>query len=203
MSEAEDGFRRVRVEHEIRIFDDSAMTMHTRHMYHVRCIRESRFFHRRYSWSGTGVESIPEVVTDRDDIGHQIQRLHGPVLNEGGKRRLCLVDLGQTYELGMKTEVEMRHRFIDTEQTFAPFFGHVAEEGLELLSLTVLLPSTFSDTVEARSRPARSDRPTRNYDLIRDHVVDNRIKFDSFKLIQKDPAVGWDYSITWKKKCSV
>ncbi len=99
---------------------------------------------RRYLWSGTGEERLPEVLS----IGH---RLVGPPIS-AVDWKYYYVHFGRQLALGEVVEVRVRQRLHDTGNTFEPVLSKVVDEPISLLCLRVVLPkgslATEVDLVE-------------------------------------------------------
>jgi hypothetical protein len=116
------GFQQLSVVHELEVVDLRARTIRTRHLLHIIAVRRARFFERRFTWTGRGVEKEPQFHSGQSAFGRQTHRLHGPILSEG-MRRLFLIDLGRDLEPGEEEQIEFEQTFIDTAGTFQPVLG--------------------------------------------------------------------------------
>jgi len=140
----DDGFIRRKVSHRLRALDPDHQTIVTEHEYDLEASRPSRFFQRRYTWTGHGAEGRPVVHPHADKEGHTTHRLQGPVILEEARGRLMVVDLGTTLKVtkdgGETSKLRISHRFVDTAGDFNRRLGHIAYEGCIFISLRVTLP---------------------------------------------------------------
>jgi hypothetical protein len=112
----------------------------TEHLYFLRAVGRSRFFARKFVWTGGDIGELPELMTPFDKWGYPTQRIHGPLIKDG-QFHIMLIDLGRTIEVGEDVEVHFRHNLKNLNATFKPFFGHgLSLGGTEHISLGVVLP---------------------------------------------------------------
>lgn len=190
-----DGLKRIAVWHEMRVLDASAMTIHTRHRYDLRCIATTRFFQRRFTWTGTGIEAQPVIEPAEDEAGHRMHNLHGPVIREGNNRNLMVVDLGRTLDVGDEVSVEMSHRFVDTGGKFVRYVGQKAPAGMRSLDLRLLLPPALPAQVRSARQSDGSDHSVEVPGLTKTSVVLEGIPFDQYELQVIRPERAAQYSI--------
>lgn len=147
------GFQQISVVHELEVVDLDARTIKTRHLLHVRALRPARFFERRYSWTGRGVEKEPQFHSGKSEFGRQLHRLHGPVLRDG-IRRLFLIDLGRDLEPEEEEQIDFGQTFIDTAGTFQPVLGSRIPDDTAAaeIVLQVTLPNRADVTAHRESR---------------------------------------------------
>ena len=105
-------FLRTHAEHQLEVMDRQCMTIRTRHKLTLEARRTSRFFQRPYTWTGSGIEKDPEIISGSDDLGHATHRLHGPIIRSGTKR-IFIIDLGREYQSGETVEVEFKQTLLD------------------------------------------------------------------------------------------
>src|SRR5437867_4752734 len=132
---SEKAFAKVDVQHQLEVLDNNSTTFRSSHLFTVRAAVKSRFFERRYSWTGGDDTDSPEVVCDHDMWGHARHKVHGPVIRED-KTRIVLLDLGRTLERGEEEQIHIIHSLRDLNGTFEPFMGQFAGPELEKISLS-------------------------------------------------------------------
>lgn len=196
-----DGFTRREVAHHLQVMDDSAMTIHSTHSYVLVADRATRFFQRRYEWTGSGVETEPEVLSGIDQLGHRTHRIHGPIVHEAGGDRLLLLDIGRTMQKGDTESVAISHKFVDTGSTFKPFMGHLAYNGCKQITIAVSLPQGLSADVEFEVRSEKgASHPKEREPLAGIEEVDDRLVLSRYEKVIQKPVPGEYYSIVWARK---
>lgn len=129
---------------------------------------KARFFEKRYTFTGAGIEKTPIIASGRDPLGHARHRLHGPVIYEGD-RRILLVDLGRDVALGDRELLEIKQTFIDTTGTFEAFLGRIVPSAPQLvpekLVLEVQLHRTMKRNVRWEVRRVEASTPSSSESL--------------------------------------
>lgn len=189
------GFHRRSVEHALEIQDVSSRTIRSLHTWHLVSHRPSRFFERRYEWTGTGIEKDPLVLSGKDPLGHARHRLHGPVIRDG-ITRIYLVDLGRTCAIGEEELVQVEHLFVDVEGTFRPFLTHKANEGCEEIRLRVAMPLEIATVVRSDMIPNGSTTPLSS-DVMAPTALGGRMNLYEYTYHIRTPILGTTYRITW------
>jgi hypothetical protein len=146
---ADQDFQRIHADHQLEILDRSHTTIRTKHLLTLEASRTSRFYHRYYKWTGSGIEKDPIFVSGRDELGHATHRMHGPII-QNGAQRLFLVDLGREYQPGERVQLEFKQTLLDLDGKMERFLGIAVNPGCQSFTLRVLVPE------EIRSRRARS-----------------------------------------------
>lgn len=160
-SPAPDIFRSVAVSSRLEVVDRLSTTFLTTLWLEIEALIRARFFEKRYTWTGGGIEKIPTIESGRDSLGHAHHRLHGPVIYSES-RRTFLIDLGRDLQTKERETLEIKQTFIDTHGTFRPFLGHILHSPLQpppdTLVLQVQLHKTFKRDVRWEIR--RAGEPT-------------------------------------------
>jgi len=199
-SHMDDGFTRREVSHHLTVVDPSFMTIKSRHTYVLVADRQSRFFQRRYSWTGSGDETPPVVSSGIDQMGHRNHKLQGPVVSEKDNGRLLVVDLGRTLAKGDSETVVIEHSFVDTGQTFKPYMGHLAYTGCKKISIAVSVPKNLSVTAEFEVRKGSSDHSSAREVLEGLPEQDDLLELVRFEKVISKPVPGEHYAIVWTAK---
>lgn len=152
------GFRQVDVMHSLEFVDDSLLTIRHEAHYVLEATRPERFFRRRFTWTGGGIEKSPELKSGRDSSGYQRQRVHGPLIREG-EERLLLIDLGREFETGESVELGLRQTFIDVDASMEPRLGYLVQEGCNRVELRVAFPESLDVAVKRQTYDGSSTKP--------------------------------------------
>jgi hypothetical protein len=159
--------------HSLEVIDLASTTFRSEHKFEVKAVSPSRFFVRQWFWTGSGSvnEAPPDLVTDYDQWGHPIQKIHGPIVVEN-ESRIVVVDLGRIVQIGERVAVHFLHRLKDLDRTSRPFLSTVPKpRDMRQYKLRVVLPhematdvtfeefdlSTNRATMVERLKPARTD----------------------------------------------
>jgi len=132
-------FATPRVSNTLEILDDACTTFRSEHIISIRAQLRSRFFLRRFMWTGSDDDEPPDLETTHDVWGHPKHRIHGPIVREG-RWRVIVVDLGSTFEVGDEDTLHFRHQLRDLNGEFEPFLGHAPKLGTEYLMLQGFQP---------------------------------------------------------------
>lgn len=193
-----DGLLRRSMSHHLRVLSPDHRTVLTRHKFKLEAERETRFFQRKYTWSGTGIENRPVVEPNPDGVGHATHKLHGSVIINPGNTRLMLVDLGRTLVPKDEVDLEVSHRFVDTGGTFERYLGARAFLGCSDIDLTVTLPAG-DWVVEGHTQDELDGVHTgRSREVVRRERAEGRANVIDFQWKVNDVRPGKYYTITWK-----
>lgn len=193
-----DGLLRRSLSHHLRVLSFDHRTVLTRHEFRLEAHRETRFFQRKYTWTGTGIENRPVVDPNPDGVGHATHKLQGPVVTAAGNTRLMLVDLGRNLLPKDEVALGVSHRFVDTGGTFNRHLGAQAFEGCGHIELAVTLPAGNWD-VEGFTQDERNGVHTgRTRDLVKEERTDGRADVVDFRWKVEDVLPGKFYTISWK-----
>jgi hypothetical protein len=156
-----------------------------------RAVQQTRFYERRYRWTGSGPEHNPKILSGIRPDGTPIHRRHGNVIH-AGEARIYLVDLGRDLAIGEEETIHTREKFIDSVGQFLPFSSYAVRKPLNRLEMRVSLPPELAKNVRFETHDLISNRATQPpTPLTRDLELGYFIyKIDS-------PAVGRNYSIHW------
>lgn len=196
ISDSEHIFTKARVAHTLEVLDDSCTTFRSEHIFLIRAELRSRFFLRRFKWTGSDDEEEPELETTYDKWGHPTQRVHGPVIREG-QWRIVVVDLGRALEIGEEDNLHFRHRLRDLNGKFEPFLGHSPKPGTQHINLKVVLPESLSKDVIFDERMLDTDKVIDSVPLSGQSVDQNRFVFE--KEIPNPAQQNRAYRIRWKR----
>lgn len=197
-SQMEDGFTRKEVSHHLTVVDPSFMTIESRHTYLLVAHRPSRFFQRRYEWTGSGGEGLPVVTSGIDKLGHRNHNLQGPVVQEEDDHgRILVVDLGRTVPKGDSETVQIEHTFVDTGQTFKPFMGHRAYVGCKKVTIAVSLPLGLNVFAEFETRKVGAKLPSSREPLTGIPEDEDLLQLVRFQKVVPQPVPDEWYSIMW------
>jgi hypothetical protein len=187
-------FTRLEVDHCLEVLDDRATTFRTSHVHTIRAEMPSRFFVRRYTWTGTDDNDTAEVICEHDVWGHPRHRLHGPIIREGSTR-IVLIDLGRTLSAGEIETVHIAHQLRDLAQTFTPMLGHTVKPGNERITLRVILPERQAERVTYRERMVDTDHDVHAEPLVGVPCNHDRLLFS--KVISDPAQHNRRYRICW------
>lgn len=174
ISDSEYIFAKVSASHTLEVLDDSCTTFRSEHIFLIQAQLRSRFFNRRFSWTGSDDDEEPILETTYDKWGHPMHKIHGPVIREG-PWRIVLVDLGRTLEVGEEDLLHFHHRLRDLNGKFEPYLEHSPKPGTKKIVLKVILPES----------------------LAHDVVFDERM-FDTDKVMHSEPLSGNSLDATRK-----
>ncbi len=179
--------------------DEASTTFRSEHIFRVCAKEDSRFFTRKFSWTGSGstLEPAPEIVTDYDIWGFPKLKIHGPMIVEN-QSRIVIVDLGKTLGPGQEETVHFKHQLKDLNGTFEPFLSVSSKQGpVEILKLQVSLPvsfvkSVYFDTFDVSTKSA--------IDVKKLECGQNCDKFNIYKMEIVSPKFeNLGYKIRWEK----
>jgi hypothetical protein len=139
-------FEAPKVCHTLEVMDERLTTFRSNHEITIKAVLRSRFYLRRFIWTGSEGDDVPELLSDFDHWGHPIQKVHGPVIKDG-EWRLIVVDLGTTMEIGEVGVLKFKHHLRDLEGTFQRFLAHRPKTGTQMVDLQVILPRSISASV--------------------------------------------------------
>lgn len=189
-------FTTPRVFHTLEILDDACTTFKSEHVILIRAQLRSRFFLRRFMWSGSDDDDAPELDTTFDMWGHPKHKVHGPLIREG-RWRIVVVDLGGTFEVGDEDTLHFRHHLRDLTGRFEPFLGHTPKLGTEYLKLQVVLPASVSQDVFFAERTSDTEMVTHTEPMSGELLDDGRTRFS--KEIHNPIQRNRGYRICWKR----
>lgn len=193
ITDSEHIFAKVRVAHTLEVLDDSCTTFRSEHVFLLRAELRSRFFLRRYKWTGSDDDQEPELETTYDKWGHPTERIHGPVIREG-QWRIVVVDLGRSLEVGEERTLHFRHRLKDLNGKFEPYLGHSPKPGTQHISLKVILPPSMSREVVYDDRVLDTENVVEAQPLV-GKPVDGKVVFE--KEIPSPAQQNRGYRIRW------
>lgn len=188
-------FETPKVSHKLEILDDACTTFKSEHIISIRAVLRSRFFLRRFMWSGSDDDEAPDIETKCDIWGHPKHRIHGPLLREG-RWRIVLVDLGRTFEVGEEDTLHFHHKLRDLNGRFEPFLGHTPKLGTEHLKLEIILPASVSQNVAFAERMTDSGMVVDTQQMSGEPVGDGRFRFA--KEVHNPVQRNRSYRICWK-----
>ena len=184
-------------DHLLEVLDDNSTTFSSRHIITIRAEIPSRFFVRRYSWTGMDHADTHEIVCRHDLWGHPVHKVHGPVIREG-VARILVVDLGRTLEIGELETVHIRHHHRDFGGTFEPFLAARARPGNQKLTLTVNLPKRLADKVTYRESMMDTNNDVDVEPLVGTESQVGKVFFT--RTIQPPAESNRRYSLCWGRR---
>jgi hypothetical protein len=152
-----DVFRHLDMRHCLEVLDERSTTFRSTHVFEVRATMRTRFYFRKFMWSGVDHADTTELITEHDQWGHPRHRTHGPVIREGASR-ISIVDLGRTLEEGDTERIQMRHHLRDLSGTFTPFLSHRSRPHVAQVTLTVVLPISLAVAMTYRETMIDTDQ---------------------------------------------
>lgn len=192
------GFAHERVLHALEFVDDDLRTVRNLAKFDLAATRDERFFRRKYTWSGSGIEKPPQVLSGRDNLGHAHHRLHGPIIREGVER-VYLVDLGREFRKGEQVSLVLQQTFIDVDGTLEPFLACMAREGSKELRLQVSFPAGMHLKVKAQKHPGGSSVPTEAIYIEAEQEKKEGGLRAVYRHREVDPSPGTNFKLTWHR----
>jgi len=190
-------FSRVHADHQLEILDRSHATIRTKHLLTLEARRTSRFYHRYYRWTGSGIEKDPIFVSGRDELGHATHRMHGPIIQTGALR-LFLVDLGREYQTGERVDLEFKQTLLDLDGKMERFLGIAVNPGCQSFTLRVLIPEAISVKASALKFPTSSSATPSWKGPVVARPTDGRYgRTNELTFSDTDPQAGFSYQIVW------
>lgn len=121
----------------------------------IEVLTPTRFFERRFHWTGSGVIDTPRVEGQIDG-GPVSMKRHGP-LYQIDALSAYLVDMGRLVARGSRPEIVTTGRFIDEAMQFEPYLSVKSAATLATLSATVRLRRRVKVRAEHKSPPDEGD----------------------------------------------
>lgn len=191
-------FFRAEAEHQLEVVDRPHTVIRTRHKLLLQARRKSRFYVRTYTFTGSGIEKDPLILSGRDELGHATHRLHGPVLRDRDER-LFLIDLGREYAAGEQVEVEFKQTFLNLDRTMSQFLGHTAEQDCRRLNFRVLIPAEFrGSAVMLKAHHSHMSQAEVRVPLEPEDFMGKYGETHLFSHEEHRPVAGYNYRIEWK-----
>lgn len=182
--------------HEMKVLDGKHSSFETNHKYRIKCLIPTRFYMQNYTWTGTNTAEGTEIISELDDFGKPLQRLHGPVICENRSRTL-LVDLGRTFDVGDEGEVHVRHFLHDHEGTFKRHLAFTSQKGQGKGELVVSLPIGAHSNVTLQIVNEENESTTRSTKMQPSHEGDGYATY-RWVVNSKDQKDNISFGIYWQ-----
>jgi len=188
-------FTKEKVFHTLEVLDDACTTFRSEHVFSIRAELRSRFYNRRFQWTGSDDDEEPILQTTYDKWGYPLHRIHGPIIREG-PWRIVVVDLGRTLEIGEEDILHFHHRLRDLNGKFEPYLSHAPQPGTKNIILHVILPKSLAHDVVFDDRMLDTDKVIDSEGLTGEPLDAARMLFA--KEVPNPAQLNRVYRIRWK-----